>query len=179
MLRLIVLIPHRDYAKLLEAYKKGLFSAGIIRACSFPMLAPLATVSRAFKKEELKDLACALRKLSAKHGREGKITAKKLGVLTYPPENLSLIGLELDLQAPDLTHEALIQRFPSLLLCAGLVSQGDLPRLQEKQASAPLPPPSFFRAAMIANMVLRQLDAGAAGYSFEWKIGEPVWLPKQ
>jgi hypothetical protein len=50
----------------------------------------------------------------------------------------------------------------------GLRETRTLPELQ----------PIAFRAAMAANLALRFLDSGEKGYSFEWRIGEPVWLPK-
>jgi hypothetical protein len=50
-----------------------------------------------------------------------------------------------------------------------------------------LPPmaPSFFRAAMVANLVIKPLSAadpspspeGEAPYSFAWRIAPPHWLP--
>jgi hypothetical protein len=144
----------------------------MIGAYSFPIVAPLAVVSRAFTQEELKRLASVLRELSASPERDGKITVGESQSLLFPPEALSLrfFGLGLDLPIPNFPSESVIYQFPSLLLCAGLQSAPEPP-------SAVQEPSCFFRAAMVANMVFHPLSSGAAGYSFEWKIGAPVWLP--
>lgn len=178
--RFIVLIPHRDTVKTLEAYRRRLFCAGIMGAYSFPLAAPLGTVSRPFTGEELKTLARSLRAVTAADGRNGKITIRERGVLPSPLHGTVFFGLTLDLSpvggflAPDVPLD--IAWFPSIVLCTGVLS------INADSAEEPLPdipPPScFFRAAMVANMVIRPLSSGAAGYSFEWKIGVPVWLPK-
>lgn len=175
--RFIVLIPHRDCGRLIRFYQDRLFAAGIIGAYSFPIAAPLAVVSQPFAKEELKMLARFLRAASAAPGRDGKITAGALDVLSCPPDILSpsLFGLELDLPIPDIPRDLVRYQFPSMLLCAGLIPKEDLSLLPQERF--PIAPQCFFRAALVANLILRPLSSGAKGYSFEWKIGVPVWLP--
>jgi len=46
----------------------------------------------------------------------------------------------------------------------------------EKRAFGETPALSF-RAAAVANLAIRPLAGGEAGFSFEWKIGPPEWLP--
>ncbi|MDR0562286.1 MAG: hypothetical protein LBG73_06315 [Spirochaetaceae bacterium] len=169
--RFVVLIPHRDAAGIIEDYKRRLFRAGAIGAYSFPIAAPLAAVSRPFTPAELKAEAYALRESSGAEGKDGKIAGGGLQILRYPPEEpvFTLFGLSLDASPPNPPSPPAIYRFPSLVLCAGVFPPcPDIP-----------PPPCFFRAAMVANMAIRPLASGTAGYSFEWKIGVPVWLPKR
>jgi hypothetical protein len=168
--RFIVLIPHRDSGKLLRDYKGRLFALGINGAYSFPIAAPLALVSQPFTKEELKSLAQSLRALSAAEGRNGRISAGELRTLPWL-EGLSFFGPGLDLPIPDFPQEV-SYRFPSLVLCAGLIKTRDQALLPQGTG-----PSFFFRAAMVANLILRPLPAGETGYSFEWRIGTPVWLP--
>jgi len=40
------------------------------------------------------------------------------------------------------------------------------------------PFPLRFRAACVANLLLRRMRDGVPGLSYEWTRGSPVWLPK-
>ncbi|MDR0568496.1 MAG: hypothetical protein LBG87_04755 [Spirochaetaceae bacterium] len=169
--RFAVLIPHRDVEALAEGYKKRLFRAGLLGAYSFPVAAPLGIVSRPLTEAELKALACSVRALTCAEGRDGKITLGEPHILPYPDGGPRLFGLRLDLPPPEFPAGTLLREFSAVVLCAGFQDGTN--------ALAEIPPPAgFFRAAMIANMVIRPLASGAKGYSFEWKIGVPVWLPK-
>ncbi|MDR2419274.1 MAG: hypothetical protein LBD79_09515 [Treponema sp.] len=173
----VVLIPHRDSAQALEPYSRRLFTAGFAGAYSFPNVAPLALVSRACSRGELKALALSQRNLSAS-GRDGKLWALSPQTMACPSPALTLFGPLLDTPVP--TPEtfpagAALYCFPRLLLCAALLGPDD--EALTRQAALPemaVPP---FRAAMLANMSLSPLDSGVPTYSFAWEIGEPVWLP--
>ena len=167
-IRFVVLIPHRDSVRLIKSYRNELFKKGLIGAYSFPIVSPIALVSSPLKKEGLKTLAFDLRELS---GNSGKIAVGESCILQYPP--MFFFGLKLDLPIPILS-ENIIYQFPSLLLCSGLIDE-DNDFL--KKETLPLPPSFFFRSAMVANMIFRPFENGVMPYSFEWKIGEPVWLP--
>ncbi|MDR2537263.1 MAG: hypothetical protein LBC46_03045 [Treponema sp.] len=173
----VVLIPHRDSAQALEPYSRKLFTAGFAGAYSFPNVAPLALVSRACSRGELKALALNQRNLSAS-GRDGKARALPPQTVDCPSPALSLFGPLLDTPVPapeEFPASAVLYRFPRLILCAALLGPGD--ETLTRQAVLPelaVPP---FRAAMLANMSLSPLDSGAPAYSFAWEIGEPVWLP--
>jgi hypothetical protein len=191
-LRFILLLPHRDCGKVLRAYSRRLFAGGFWGAYSFPSALPLGIVSRPFTRAELKELATALRNLTL--ARDGKIRTglpvrvsplgggvpKETGNALSPEEapGFTLFGPSLNLELPPEFPPAEIFRFrfSSPVLCAALI-----PRNLPKQA-APPPPSLSFRAAAVANMILRPLSGGDKsenfeGYSFEWKIGERVWLP--
>jgi hypothetical protein len=213
-LRFVVLIPHRDNIPQLHTYSERLFAAGIMGAYSFPNVAPLAGVSRACSREELKALAHALREWTLADGSDGKLqtgTAQSVSCPAWTGRELTLFGatLETARSAPQeallpseysalsplpqdampstsvapqdalgsalsaLPQEALVFRFPHLILSAALLGHGD-ERLVTNLS--PMPPVSF-RAAMIANMTLTPLGCGETAYSFAWQIGEPVWLP--
>jgi hypothetical protein len=176
-LRFVVLIPHRDSARALEPYSRKLFAAGFAGAYSFPNVAPLALVSRACSRGELKALAHGLRNLSA-GGHDGKLRALAPETVACPSPALTLFGPLLDTPVPapeTYPVGAALYCFPRLILCAALLGPGD--EALTRQAALPEPSVPPFRAAMLANMSLTPLDSGAPAYSFAWEIGEPVWLP--
>jgi hypothetical protein len=146
-------------------YRQALFRAGFWGAYSFPIAAPIAQVSRPLEREVLKRIA-----MSVRQGTDGKIRTGAGGLVSGG--GLTLFGPVLDLPLPALPSDAVLYRFPSLVLCAALV-KGPVPLITQE------PPSLCFRAAMLANLLLRPLPAPCGTYSFEWKIGVPVWLPKE
>jgi len=168
--RFVILIPHRDSLRPLEEYRRRLFSLGIHGAHAFPAAAPLASVSRPFSRQELKVLTRNIRdSLSGENFSSGHENArlKALGFVFFGP----YLNLSIDENLfPQSALTKLLHVFSSPLLCAALV--GD-----EKPVSEEAPAISF-RAACLANLAMRPLSGGEAGYSFEWNIGPPVWLPK-
>ena len=186
--RFIILIPHRDILKPFGEFRQKLFAEGFPGAHSFPTAAPLAEVSRPFSREELKDLAGNIRKLTMEN--DGKIRNSGIAVAGCP-DKLSFFGAVLDLPVnenlfPQSAKNKILHTFFRPVLCAALVPS-DVDSAGESQIQEKAPALSF-RAASLANMVIRPLNAGDCGlktgglktgdYSFEWKIGPPVWLPK-
>jgi hypothetical protein len=178
--RFVILIPNRDTEKLLDEYRTALFAKGFYGAYSFPPAAPLAELSRSFNRDELKELAGNIRKLTLAHN--GKIsggeTAANAGF-----GGLSFFGLHLDLPAagelfPETAKGKIIPSVPGRsffppVLCAALVHPGENQLPKEGPALS-------FRAAALANLAIRSLSGktgDALPYSFEWEIGEPIWLP--
>ena len=174
--RFIILIPHRDSVKPLEEYRGRLFTAGFPGAYSFPAAAPLAYVSRPFNREELKELARNIRELSAiQVSIQGKIQSSKTTLITFPGK-FSFFGPLLDFPFneslfPQTSKSKILEIPASPVLCAAIVSHGETPVYIDA-------PSLSFRAASLANLAIRSLAGGEADYSFEWKIGPPVWLPK-
>jgi hypothetical protein len=178
--RFIILIIGMDTEKLLNEYRAALFAEGFYGAYSFPPAAPLAELSRPFNRDELKELAGNIRDLTMPH--DGKISsaenASNAGFGEY-----SFFGPQLNLHANLLIIEDLLSKtardkiarplFPPVL-CAALVHSGENPMPKEGPALS-------FRAAALANLAIRPLPAGTGGevqaFSFEWKMGDPVWLP--
>jgi hypothetical protein len=176
----VVLIPHRDSVPFMRAYSRTLFAAGLAGAFSFPPAAPLALVSRPFTRGELKALALALRELSLRDGREGKIRTGAAAALPCPLEDacgeFAFWGLTLDLPLGALSFPAggekkIRRRFSGPILCAAIIGPGDKGRAPSYEG-----PPVSFRAAAVANMRLRPLAQGEAAYSYEWETGLPAWL---
>ena len=173
----VVLIPHRDSVHALESYRRKLFCAGFMGAYSFPNVAPLALVSRACSRGELKALAQSQRNLSAS-GQDGKVRALSPQTAPCPAPALCLFGPLLDTPVPPpetFPPGAALYCFPRLILCTALLGPGDEALMRQAAMPEPAVPP--FRAAMLANMSLSPLNTGAPAYSFAWEIGEPVWLP--
>jgi hypothetical protein len=178
--RFVILIPGRDTEKLLDEYRAALFAKGFYGAYSFPLAAPLAELSSPFNRNELKELAGNIRKLSMAHG--GKISGTGTSVNNGFGE-LSFFGPLLNISIteelfPETARDKIIPSVPGRsflpqVLCVSLVHSGENPLPIEGPALS-------FRAAALANLAIRSLS-GAAGealpYSFEWKMGEPVWLP--
>jgi hypothetical protein len=179
--RFIILIPGRDTEKLLDGYRAALFAKGVYGAYSFPPAAPLAELSRPFSRDELKELAGIIRKLTMAH--DGKISGSECCSNTGFGD-LSFFGPKLDIPAAggllSETARGKIARalFPPIL-CAALVHSGS--GSAEKNPQPEKGPAFSFRAAALANLAIRPLPGGGAGeasaLSFEWRIGPPVWLP--
>jgi len=178
--RFIILIPGMDTHKLLNEYQNALFAKGFYGALSFPPVAPLAELSRPLNRDELKELAGNIRKLSAVH--DGKISSAGIGLNDGFGE-YSFFGLQLDFPANIPVIEELLSEtargkiargfFPPVL-CAALVHPGEKPLPKEGPALS-------FRAAALANLTIRPLPCETTGeaptFSFEWKMGDPIWLP--
>ena len=171
--RYVILIPHRDALNPFEEFRTSLFSLGYEGAFSFPPAAPLAEVSHAFTSDELKKLAQTIRTLTMEN--KGKITTTGDACLCTP-DKLPFFGPPLDLSIEEKhipeTARKKIQHIPSpAILCAALHPAPITHDLQPTTHIA-------FRAAALANLSIRSLSSGEAGYSFEWRIGSRVWLPK-
>jgi hypothetical protein len=78
-----------------------------------------------------------------------------------------------DISAVESAGPPVYSPFPAAVLCAALVPDGVPPGV-----SLLVMPALSFRAAAVANMAVVPLAAGAAGYSFRWRIGPLFWLPK-
>ena len=176
--RFIILVPHRDALKPLDGYRQRLFAAGFYGAFSFPLSAPLAEVSCPFDREELKGLARNIRGLAGNTG--GKITGNssyqivKEGQLSFygPPLSLTIDEGIFPGSAKDK-----LQYCPNPpLLCVALAGENQNGKTLNSMETHAI----SFRAAYVANLAIRQL-AGTGfplEFSFEWKVGPPVWLPK-
>ena len=175
--RYIILIPHRDFLRPLYGYRAKLFSMGFPGAWSFPMAAPLASVSRHFSTNELKELGRNTRDLTK--GTDGKILCSgnaHAKFTTNMEEDISFFGVPLNLLVeetmfPKTARTKILDIFSPPVLCAALLASNERPPSEEGPALS-------FRAASLANLAIRPLESGAAGYSFEWKMGPFIWLPK-
>ena len=168
--RFVILIPHRDSLKPFSEYRSKLFSIGICGSYAFPAAAPLAALSRPFSREELKELARNIRSLAKESS--GKILSAEPAIVACPNGfPASFFGPLLSIPAEEgifpktAKHKILYPLLPPVL-CAALVGPNENPISEEA-------PVLSFRAAYLANLAIRPL--AGANYSYEWKIGPPVW----
>ena len=192
--RFIILVPHRDAGNLLNKYREKIFASGFYGACSFPLAAPLARVSKPFSGEELKELARNIRSLTK--DTDGRILSTGTALVRcsgHPQavgqegadstatnfEQMSFFGPLLNLPAeegifPPPARAKILMSFLPPILCASLVApevspmRGEFPAQEEALS---------FRAAALANLVIRPLASGDPNYSLEWKMGPLIWLP--
>ena len=217
--RFIVLIPHRDSLRPLEEYRVRLFATGFPGAWSFPMAAPLASVSHFFSGDELKGLGRNIRELTKEtdgkilcsgsvlakftmeenkprsytEGTEEERRRPLTGAQGYgdrkeekrtlteaqghgEKEDISFFGPQLNFHIeeslfPQMARVKIINIISPPVLCAALLAPEEMPPSEEG-------PGISFRAASLANLAIRPLESGAANYSFEWRIGPLIWLPK-
>ena len=187
--RFIILIPHRDARKPLYEYRRKLFAAGVFGAHSFPLAAPLASVSRPFTREELKELGRNLRNISPKFIATN-LTNQLRQRFGDQKSELSFFGPVMNLPAkeeifPQTAKGKILSIFFPPVLCAALVEDkllktphGDHRDTKEVlEISTEKLPDLSFRAAALTNLAMRPLSSGAPPYSFEWKISPLVWLP--
>ena len=176
--RFIILIPHRDVFKTFKEYRKMLLTSGFHGAWSFPILAPLVSVSGPFTKEELKALGQNIRDLTMETGR--KIHSENV-IITHNSEKLSFFGPILgppiaESIFPESAKVKILHSFFPPALCAALLAPPDEKPEPGNHNSVKAPVLSF-RAAALANLAIRPLAGGDLDYSFEWRISQPVWLP--
>jgi hypothetical protein len=176
--RFIILIPGRDTEKFLNEYRTALFASGFHGAYSFPPAAPLAEVSRAFSRDELKEFSVNIRNLTITH--DGKISSAE-SCTNGGFGKLSFYGPRLDLPEGLFNKTAkrkIVRTFFPTVLCAALIDSGSGSTGIAPQAGKC--PALSFRAAAIANVTIRSLisdNREALPYSFEWETGSLVWLP--
>jgi hypothetical protein len=163
----VVLVPHRDAVIDLRGEKRGFFSDGFYGAYSFPVVAPLCVVRRPLTNVELKETAKKICDEVLMRGGliegAGEAAVSFFGDYFFWGEELSISALYLN----DTVLSGFEKRFEKIILCEALLSKSEPPpkKINSKKIS--------FRASALANMVIRPLDKK---FSFEWKIGRPVWL---
>jgi hypothetical protein len=171
----LVLLPHRDSRNIIEDCRKKLFAAGFIGAYSFPSAAPVALLSGPLSRGELKQTALEIRNSTLQ--KEGKISASGTGMAVCPEKPFAntvfcgpFLGIPQSLTA--LANEKTLYAFPDAVLCAAIGSK-------DEQITLPEFPSFSFRAAMVANLVIRRLKSSASPYSLEWQLGPGCWLPNK
>jgi hypothetical protein len=189
--RFAVLVPHRDYRRLLRFRSAELFGAGYWGAWSFPHVAPLARLSAPLTGTELKNLARRLRELSLAGGRDGMLRPGLEAALPLAglPAGTALYGplLDINLDPGDLgAGEKLAELFSRPLVGCAILGPDDLqkePPTPDRRPPAILPMAGF-RAAAVANLLYSPIGEPAAGepggvreYSYSWRIGKLHWLP--
>jgi hypothetical protein len=175
-----VLVPHRDCLPPLDQYRRSLFAAGLAGAFSFPAAAPMALLREPLPDRTLKAWAAELRRLLGNR----KIVSGPAAECAVGPEKAGtglkgfrLFGPGLDLP-PIEGAEAVFFRWEKPVLVSAILGPGDEEALAALNQTGPLPPALSFRAAALANLVLRPAPCGETAYSFTWETGPLFWLPK-
>jgi len=173
----LVLVPHRDARVELRRYRDNLINKGLTGVYSFPLAAPLGTLSHALSTDELKHIACSLRRINGNN----KINAAEISSAAFPSnkKGLSLLGARLNQEIPaDIFYSAsekITSVLPHPIIGAFLLPEdSDNPQLN---ISFPPVPQLSFRAAAVANMYWQSFkEEDQTGY--KWKIGKLCWLPR-
>jgi len=176
----LVLVPHRDVRGLLQKQQNTMVKSGINGVYPFPLIAPLACLSKPLDENELKDYAKALRQIT--NGE--KIKLLDISTVGFSSENdklndkLTLFGYKLDLELPlDFfykTKEKIKDVFISPIIGSFLIPDSGS-ELNKNNISMPV----SFRAAALANMFWQPVEFDTEKpVSFKWKIGKLNWLPR-
>jgi len=169
--KFLVLVPHKDVRVKLHNYCEVLVKNGLTGVYRFPLVVPLAALSRSLKQEELKNIAHLLRKTAG----NSKINTEGTSTVTFQETGNTLIlhGPRLDLELPagifddNLKIKAI---YNSLLIGTFLTPDHSLHKLKFDKLS--------FRAAAVANMYWEPFHENET-IIFNWKIGKLSWLPKK
>jgi len=181
--KFLVLVPHRDIRVELQRDCDLTLKAGLAGVYKFPLVAPLASLSREAEDGELKQIAISLRETAGKN----KITSQEDAVIDFPcyEKKLTLCGPRLDI----VTHQDLFKNvnkkikyiFPSFVTGCFLMPDFNHDSGEDgKKFNAMRETPRKqlgFRAAAAANMYWRTLRVNGEIY-FKWKIGKLFWLPR-
>ncbi|MDR2053984.1 MAG: hypothetical protein LBP80_11285 [Treponema sp.] len=183
LLRIAVLVPHRDIRPALYSLRRRIFAAGIPGAYSFPPVVPLALLERPLPDSELKALAASLRTLSLETGGVFTVSAAGPPSLIGGPGGFSFWGFPLNIPVPPLPGAL---SFPRAALCAAAAGT-DTETEREILLKTGGPPLPHFRAAAAANLAVKFFPADGRvpggestlpGLSSRWRIGKPCWLKK-
>lgn len=185
-LRFVVLIPHQNNLACFAAYRRRLFSAGVLGAFSLPAVAPLACVDAPLAHAELKMIAHAIRNASA---RDKGIICGSECVRLCCADSLAIAGITLSIapsifassKASEASGVALKNPFAKIVLCAAVINDDGAKKsggLAKSETPFFLPPcPAehkvSFKTAAVANMIIRV----KGDFAFEWSIGRLFWLP--
>ncbi|MDR2491625.1 MAG: hypothetical protein LBD20_09520 [Spirochaetaceae bacterium] len=170
------MMPQRDVYKKIKIIKENLFLQGNTGVWSFPPVIPLAKFSTPPKESVLKQIAVQIRSKYA----GGSFSFGDFAVTPLDAE-ISLWGWRLKGALPEVKWRLLdagaTYLFENFMLVLGLA-----PKAETSQNNVfnhdHLEKSFCFYTAALANMVFAPLPIGEPEYSFFWKIGKPVWLPK-
>lgn len=171
--RLVVFCPHNDAAAPIQDYQSLLFTSGMKGALSFPVCAVLGKAVEPLSKGELKGLASRLREIRS----DDPFVVGPPSLVEAPAEPAGTLGIPLYESA--MIPRIAIDRMPGRLEpfdSPGILIAAASRREQLESAASPFP--LRFRAGYVANLLIRRTSVGAAGLSYEWDRGLPVWMPK-
>ncbi|MDR2542483.1 MAG: hypothetical protein LBC80_03420 [Treponema sp.] len=172
----LVLAPHRDVRVKLQKYSDAFIDSGLKGVYKFPLVAPLAVLSKPLTSEELKQIAHSLREIVGK----SKINAVDATTADFPADSqeLRLLGHCLDLNIPINVFESIKKQvksfFSPLIIGSFLIPEADRDTIKKfshrKEELS-------FRAAAVANMSWQQVQQDSE-IVYRWEIGKLCWLPR-
>jgi len=173
----LVLVPHRDTRGILH-------KENISGSYTFPLVAPLASLSKPLSADELKHTARSLREANGMD----KFYLTDFTSVAFPTGDgeMELFGSCLKINILEITGSAvqkIIKIFSPLVIGTCLIPKDNKEQVRFGScgmcgswlnSSSEL----SFRAAAIANMYWQPAQLNNEK-GFKWKIGKLVWLPKQ
>lgn len=178
---LLVLVPHQDIRVKLRKYSEELLNAGLTNVYNFPLVAPLASLSKPLNPDELKHIAYSLREINS----DSKLNIVETSFTTFQTgtDDMRLFGPKLDMNISFSTfddNDKIIKIFSPLVIGTYLIptQECSLKECSLNDCRSSSFEKLSFRAAAVTNMFWKPfIDNGKTGY--KWKIGKLTWLPKQ
>jgi hypothetical protein len=188
----LVLVPHRDIRLEIQKHSYSLFQGNYTNMYSFPLVAPLASLSQELDKDELKHLARSLREAA----NWGKIHVGRTSVTAFPTgaEEMALFGPTLELDISQIftrshkehgvhgVHGKIKTLFSPTVMGICLVPKDNEQQVRVRTEGTSLCGswlnPLGFRAAALANMSWQPVQTDNE-IMYKWKIGKLYWLPNQ
>ncbi|MCL2721653.1 MAG: hypothetical protein FWD47_09990 [Treponema sp.] len=183
----LVLVPHRDTRQEIKKYSDLLLNTGITEVYPFPLVSPIALLSKPLNHDELKQIAYNIRFNIG----TSKIFAKETSTVTIPTGkgDMKLFGIKLELNLPNILTQRHIE--PSVrdhkehgeelrnnkiknIINPFIIGFFLIPNLPSPRLCVSARENFSFRAAAIANMSWQPIQDG-----FKYKIGKLCWLPKK
>jgi len=175
--KFLVLVPHKDIRGILH-------KECISGTYTFPLVAPLASLSKPLSADELKNMARSLREANGMD----KFDLTDLTSAAFPTgdDEMELYGPCLKINIPEITGSAvqkIINKFSPVIIGACLIPKDNKEQVRFGScgmcgswlnSSSEL----SFRAAAVANMYWQPAQLNNEK-GFKWKIDKLFWLPKK
>ena len=176
-LNFLVLVPHRDVRGILQ-------KENISGAYTFPLVAPLVSLSKPLSADELKNIARSLREANGMD----KFNLIDFTSTTFPTGDgeMELYGPSLKINIPEITSSAaqkIKKLFSPLVIGTCLIPKDNKEQVHFDSCGScgswlNSSHEISFRAAAVANMYWQPAQLNNEK-GFKWKIGKLVWLPKK
>ena len=191
----LVIVPHRDVRNEAQKYSSLLLNSGLKNVYSFPLVSPVAALSRPLDAEELKKTAHSLKDAMGNNKMYSKDAYSSSFADVFNLEDhlsapgktvniFSLFGLRLE---TEITEDAfscidkkLIKFFSPLLIGMFLIPEPfkKFSDFMEKNQERLRSPFLSFRSCAVSNMRWQSFEKNGETV-FIWKIEKLFWLPKK
>ena len=174
----LVLIPHRDARGILRKNSESFFKEEYSQVYTFPWVAPLASLSKPLKADELKHAARSLREANGMD----KFNLTDFASAAFPTGSgeMELFGPCLKINIPETTGSAakkIIKNFSPVIIGSCLIPKDNKEQFCGSNSLLNSYCEASFRAAAVANM---HWQPGKLNNEkgFKWEIDTLTWLPK-